>query len=149
MIAKPVIKWAGGKYRLSTSIIEESQVFINWDSFDRYVEPFVGGGGMFLAVCSQFQFKEKVIADINPELVNLYIKIRDQHNDVFRLLVELEAEFNKLPSDELREQFYYELRDEFNRRIVTQDLGAEHAALFIALNKLGFNVIDYLIRCKI
>ncbi|CAM5188239.1 hypothetical protein OURE66S_00002 [Oligella ureolytica] len=25
MIAKPVIKWAGGKYRLSTKIIQESQ----------------------------------------------------------------------------------------------------------------------------
>ena len=139
MIAKPVIKWAGGKYRLSATIIQESQDFIDWDSFDRYVEPFVGGGGMFFAVCNQFQFKEKVISDVNPELINLYLKLRDQSNELLILLRDIEAEFNALPSDERREQFYYSTRESFNQGIVAQDASPEHAALFVVLNKLGFN----------
>lgn len=139
MIAKPVIKWAGGKYRLSTTIIQESQSFIDWDSFDRYVEPFVGGGGMFFAVCNQFQFKEKVISDVNADLINLYRQLRDQSEALLKQLTAIEAEFNALDSDEMREQFYYMLREEFNRRILQHDLSAEQAALFVALNKLGFN----------
>ena len=139
MIAKPVIKWAGGKYRLSTKIIQESQVFIDWDSFDRYVVPFVGGGGMFLAGCNQFKFKEKIISDVNPELVNLYRVLREQSDELLKLLVALQMEFNGLGSDEAREQFYYRLREEFNRDVLLQDISIEHAALFVALNKLGFN----------
>lgn len=139
MIAKPVIKWAGGKYRLSSTIIQESQVFIDWDSFDRYVEPFVGGGGMFFAVCNQFQFKEKVISDVNPELINLYCVLREQADELLTFLCDIEADFNVLESDEAREQFYYSIREAFNCGIMTQDLSPEHAALFVALNKLGFN----------
>ncbi len=139
MIAKPVIKWAGGKYRLSTTIIQESHVFIDWNSCDRYVEPFVGGGGMFFAVCNQFQFKKKVISDVNADLINVYVQLRDQSEALLRQITVIEAEFSTLGSDEAREQFYYMLREEFNRRILQHDLSAEQAALFVALNKLGFN----------
>ena len=139
MIAKPVIKWAGGKYRLSAKIIQESQVFIDWDSFDRYVEPFVGGGGRLLAVCNRFEFKEKIISDVNPDLVNLYLVLREQSDELLKLLIALETEFNGLGSDEACEQFYYRLREDFNRTILQQGLSVEDAALFVALNKLGFN----------
>ena len=139
MLAKPVVKWAGGKYRLSATIIEKSQEFLDWNRFERYVEPFVGGGGMFFAVCNQFQFKEKVISDVNPELVNLYLKLRDQSVELLAVLQSLQEHFNSLQSDELREQFYYQIREDFNHGVLERQLNAEHAALFVALNKLGFN----------
>ncbi|MDO5668088.1 MAG: Dam family site-specific DNA-(adenine-N6)-methyltransferase [Alcaligenaceae bacterium] len=134
-----MIKWAGGKYRLSETIIEMSQRFIDWGSFDRYVEPFVGGGGMFFAISNRFSFKEKVISDINADLVNLYLKLRDDSVALLSLLQSLEADFNSQSSDEEKELFYYTLREKFNRGILTGQMGLEHAAFFVALNRLGFN----------
>lgn len=139
MDTKPIIKWAGGKYRLSDTILNASQRYIDWGGFDRYVEPFVGGGGMFFAVSNHYQFKEKVISDINPDLVNLYLKLRDHSVALLSLLQSLEAEFNALVSDDQKEQFYYDLRADFNQGRLVAELGLEHAAFFVALNKLGFN----------
>lgn len=37
-------------------------------------KPFVGGGGMFFSILSKFNFKKKIISDINAELINVYNK---------------------------------------------------------------------------
>lgn len=60
---KPFLKWAGGK----TQLLDELTSKIP-DNFDRYIEPFIGGGALFFAV----QPRAGVIADSNPELVNVY-----------------------------------------------------------------------------
>lgn len=136
---KPIIKWAGGKYKLSSEIIKTTQNVMDLSSIDKYVDPFVGGGGMFLAMSNQFDFKEYVISDINPELINLYKIARDNHLELGEILLDIEKEFNLLKDDNEKKLYYYNLRDEFNTGILNEVLDIKHAALFVALNKLGFN----------
>ncbi len=61
---KPLIKWTGGKYR-------EFKYFNHLipDTFDRYIEPFVGGGGVFFALQPQC---EVLLNDKSVDLIALY-----------------------------------------------------------------------------
>ena len=63
---KPILKWAGGKTQLLP--ILDTRIPPH---FDRYVEPFVGGGALFF----HLQPDRALISDSNPELVNLYRQI--------------------------------------------------------------------------
>ncbi len=60
---KPILKWAGGKTQMLDSILPRFP-----DSYGKYIEPFFGGGAVFFAL----QPDNAVIADSNPELINLY-----------------------------------------------------------------------------
>ncbi|WAC40479.1 DNA adenine methylase [Pedobacter sp. SL55] len=65
---KPIIKWTGGKYR-------EFALFKDHiPSFERYIEPFFGGGGVFFAL----QPKTPVIInDKSTDLINFYRQINE------------------------------------------------------------------------
>ena len=65
---KPIIKWTGGKYR-------EFALFKNHvPSFERYIEPFFGGGGVFFAL----QPKTPVIInDKSADLIGFYRQINE------------------------------------------------------------------------
>lgn len=43
---KPILKWAGGKTQILTTITDK----ILKNDFDIYCEPFCGGGSVFLAI---------------------------------------------------------------------------------------------------
>ena len=60
---KPLVKWSGGK----GDEIEEILKYMP-DSYDTYIEPFIGGGALFFHINP----KKAVINDIHPELVKLY-----------------------------------------------------------------------------
>lgn len=64
----------------------------------KYIEPFVGGGSVFLFV----QPEKAIIADSNKELVELYIGIRNFPHKVWEI-------FQNLPSGK---EAYYRIRDE-------------------------------------
>ena len=63
MELKPFIKWAGGKRQILSEI--KAQVPTE---YNRYFEPFLGGGAVLLAL----QPSEAVVADINPEIINAF-----------------------------------------------------------------------------
>lgn len=75
--AKPVLKWAGGKTQMLGELLPKVPA-----SYGRYIEPFFGGGAMFFAL----QPENAVIADSNPELINMYRQIADRVEDVIRYL---------------------------------------------------------------
>lgn len=89
---KPFLKWAGGKTQLLNELLEKSP-----DKFERYIEPFIGGGAMFFAI----QPKSGVISDSNPELVNVYRSIASNLNEV---ILHLETFGNT-------EEEFYSIRD--------------------------------------
>ncbi|MCR5659226.1 MAG: DNA adenine methylase [Bacteroidales bacterium] len=75
--AAPFIKWVGGKANLLFSLRQRMP-----ENVGTYVEPFVGGGALFFDV----QPANAILNDVNPMLVNLYITIRDnKENLVYRL----------------------------------------------------------------
>ena len=72
MLAKPFIKWVGGKTQLLEEIRKKypSQI-------EKYCEPFVGGGAVLFDVLNKFQPKRVLINDINKELINTYSQIKN------------------------------------------------------------------------
>lgn len=71
---QPIIKWPGGKEKELKYILPNAPVF------DRYYEPFVGGGSVFMAV----RAKEYYINDFSSELIELYNSIATTDKDFFR-----------------------------------------------------------------
>lgn len=103
------------------------------------MEPFIGGGGMFFSMTNKFNFGTKIISDVNEELINMYIQIRDNASEVLKITKSIEESFNVLENDDKKKEFYLDLREKFNEGIKVNELDETQASLFIALNKLGFN----------
>jgi DNA adenine methylase len=89
--ARPVIKWAGGK----TQLLNELRGRVP-KRFNRYIEPFIGGGALFFDLTPS----SAVIADSNPELVNLYTSLQRNHSAIGRVLTHFKN----------TEQFFYKIR---------------------------------------
>lgn len=114
--AKPILKWAGGKTQMLGDLIPKVP-----SSYGRYIEPFFGGGAMFFAL----QPENAVIADSNPELINMYRQVADHVDDVIKCLKTFEN---------TSEMFYAVRSLEW-----TTLPKAEAAARTIFLNKTCFN----------
>jgi DNA adenine methylase len=119
----PCLQWVGGKTKLLPEIIKRTP-----ETFDRYVEPFLGGGAVFFEMSAAGRIREAILADSNRRLINLYLQIK---TDVEPLIEEL----NVLQSEPCSESRYADLRAEFNGA----PPGLRSAALFIFLNKTCFN----------
>ena len=66
MLAKPFIKWVGGKSQLLEEIKEKYPPKI-----EKYCEPFVGGGAVLFDILSSKHPETVLINDINKELINI------------------------------------------------------------------------------
>jgi DNA adenine methylase len=117
------LKWAGGKKR----ILNELDSSITYD-IKRYFEPFLGGGSVFFYIKQKYNPKYCQISDINEDLINTYIAVRDHPTELIRHLSYLKRNNNK--------SFYYRTRSKFNAKKI---LGIRRSATFIYLNKTCFN----------
>lgn len=136
-IAKPFLKWAGGKTQLISEIEKSLPVEIREAPFT-YIEPFVGSGAVLFWMLNNFPNLEKaVINDINEDLINAYRVIAASPEDLIIELRKLQTEFHSLENDpEAKKLYYYQKRDLYNTRTEGKIL---HAALFIFLNRTCFN----------
>lgn len=116
ILAKPVLKWAGGKSQLLDELMLREP-----KSYGKYIEPFIGGGALFFATNPE----NAVISDSNPELINLYKTIA---SDLENLIKELKVHKNN-------KDYFYELR-EINETKLTP---VQKAARTIYLNRTCFN----------
>lgn len=114
--AKPILKWAGGKTQMLGELLPKVP-----PSYGRYIEPFFGGGAMFFAL----QPEQAVIADSNPELINLYRQVADHVDDVI----------DQLKKYENTPEMFYAVRGQ-DWTMLPED---EAAARTIFLNKTCFN----------
>lgn len=133
LTVKPFIKWAGGKGQLLDIIREKYP-----ESINKYCEPFVGGGAVLLDVLANFKPEEVLINDINQELINTYIHIRDNAEDIIDSLSDMQEKFWNMNSNQQKEYFYIQ-RDKFNNGIRNNTHDISMAVLFIFLNKTCFN----------
>lgn len=114
--AKPILKWAGGKTQMLKDLLPKVPA-----SYGRYIEPFIGGGAMFFALNPN----DAIIADSNPELINMYTQVADNVDKVIEYLKQYEN----------TQEMFYEVR-----ALEWQELPkAEAAARTIYLNKTCFN----------
>jgi DNA adenine methylase len=116
---RPFLKWAGGK----TQLLEQFQPLLP-PSFGRYFEPFAGGAALFFALHDRV-VKRALLTDVNRELVDCYLAVRDCVDDVI-----LHLRRHKYDA-----AHYYRVRDVDPARLTLP----ARAARTIYLNKAGFN----------
>lgn len=130
-LAKPFLKWAGGKGQLLAEIKSRLPQDIKTGEIDTYVEPFVGGGAVFFHLAQRYEnIKCFYLFDINNDLINCYNTIKNDVESLIDELRKLEREFLPLKKS-ARKDFYYQIRDEFN--------SDRHTAKLIFLNKTCYN----------
>ncbi len=136
-MAKPFLKWAGGKSWLIEHIEPLLPPYLSSNSFT-YVEPFVGSGAMLFWFLDRFPKMEKaIINDLNGDLINVYRTIALQPEELISILDIMQKEYHLLEDDEDGKKiYYYDKRDKFNLRDCSN---VDHAALFIFLNRTCFN----------
>ena len=135
-LAKPFLKWAGGKSQL---LYEIRKYYPFNEEINKYCEPFVGAGAVLFDVLNKFDLKEVYISDINKEAMNLYKVIRDDVDSLIEILDSFQKEYKGL-NHEQRKIIYYRNREEFNLLKLSKNSNSlRKAALFIFLNKTGFN----------
>lgn len=119
--AAPPWKFLGGKRQLLPAILPRLPSRIR-----TYFEPFVGGGAVFFALANERRFERAVLGDVNGDLINAYVQLRDDLPGVVR---HLRTHVAKNCESHFYEQRGYPL----NRR------GSAPAARFIYLLKTSFN----------
>lgn len=75
------MKWAGGKTQL---LKHYTRLFPA--EFNRYFEPFLGGGAVFFHMVAKNPGLRAVLSDSNGELVNCYNMVKNELPSVIRLL---------------------------------------------------------------
>ncbi|EEJ5468901.1 Dam family site-specific DNA-(adenine-N6)-methyltransferase [Salmonella enterica subsp. diarizonae] len=117
---RPFLKWAGGKYSMLPELYQVIPAGM------RLIEPFVGGGSVFLNSDKHACF---LLADVNTDLINLYQMLAVVPDTVIR---HARVMFDRLNDAES----YTALREEFNAQVMD---GPERAAAFLFLNRHCFN----------
>lgn len=110
------LKWPGGKRWLLKKLPEIFSI-----QFNNYYEPFLGSGAVFFHLCP----KESVLSDVNEELINLFVQMRDHPQELAKQLEAHQKKHSKT--------YYYEIRD---KNYVSS---MERAGRFLYLNRTCFN----------
>ncbi|WP_277011881.1 DNA adenine methylase [Capnocytophaga granulosa] len=135
-IAKPFLKWAGGKTQLIEEIKNNLPEIVFREPFT-YIEPFVGSGAVLFWLLNHFpNMKKAVINDINKELIDTYDTIANSPQQLISVLEDLQNKYYILEDEEAKKNFYYEKRNLFN---IKSEEKLIQSALFIFLNRTCFN----------
>lgn len=138
---KPMIKYRGGKSK-------EISHFINHmpSEYNRYIEPFLGGGALYFYLEPQ----KAIINDVNTKLYCFYKQIKEEFPTVIKQLDELQKIYDnnqkeyeelkkKNPEDRVEnknETLYYKLRDMFNHKVECEYLDA---VIYFFINKTAYS----------
>lgn len=117
---RPFLKWVGGKGQLLSELRSRVPHFSG-----RYFEPFIGGGALFF----ELQPKDARISDTNEELINAYLVVRD---DVENLIKDLGKHIYE-------PEYYYRIRNIDRTSEYTKWSPVQKASRLIYLNKTCFN----------
>jgi DNA adenine methylase len=117
---KSFLKWNGGKRAILGELLERTP-----KSFNRYFEPFLGGGALFFNMPKGHKC---LLSDINEPLINCYLQVRDNLESlIFRL--------EKHKIEHSLEKF------KFHSKNFDYGYPVERASSFLYLNRVGFNGI--------
>ncbi len=130
-MAKPFLKWAGGKAKLAPLIAE--RIGRQPNRIARYHEPFLGGGAVFFALHEAGLIRDASLADSNADLIATYQAVRDDVEGVITALQALSDGYLAREASQ-RGLYYYDVRNQ--RRLRRPD---RKAARLLFLNKTCYN----------
>ena len=135
---KPFVNWAGGKNSLIPQITKYYPFELKNGFIERYIEPFVGGGAVLIDILQKYEIKEAYAFDINIDLINCYNVIKNNVEELINELDKKEKNFIAL-NDEERQNYFYDIRAEYNSYKLNDKLDVKRASEFIFLNRTCFN----------
>jgi DNA adenine methylase len=142
--ARPFLKWAGGKTQLLNEFSKRLPGEFKKGKITKYVEPFIGGGAVYFYLNRNFSFDHCCICDVNQELILSYRVIKQSVKKLISELGDLESDYLS-KNDNKREEFYYEIRNDFNQNLTEIDFKKynaawiERTAQIIFLNRTCYN----------
>ena len=129
-LAKPFIKWVGGKSQL----LKQFEGLFPQD-FNNYIEPMIGGGAVFFHLFNTKNIEGRaVLLDVNLELMGCYQVIKEDVENLILELVKLAKQYNQSPKE-----FFYQVREWDRHEDFEQRPAAQRAARTIFLNKTCYN----------
>lgn len=167
-IVKPIIKWVGGKTQILDKLITEfptdinnyHEIFLGGGSVLLALLSYVKIGNI--------KIKGNIYAyDLNEPLINMYKNIQLKHNELYNELEKLIKDFNScedirsgeqmdkaplrgspqapnrkpkniIEAKMSKENYYYWIRDKYNKLTITNKNNVIGSAMFIFLNKTCF-----------
>lgn len=129
-IHKSPLKWAGGKRKLIQDIIrlipkQDPHIEQISKLGPRLIEPFVGGGSVFL----NMDFSTFQLVDSNPDLIDFFNHIKTSKDKLSQQAKNLFIDKHN------NADAYYDLRAEFNQTRPS----LRRSVLFLYLNRHGYN----------
>lgn len=119
---QPFTKWTGGKRQLLPVTRE-----LMPKTYNRYFEPFVGGGALFFDLAP----KDAVINDFNAELINCYQQIKDNPQELIEIL-KVHQEYNS-------KEYYLDLRSADRDERIDMMSEVQRAARILYMLRVNFN----------
>lgn len=116
-ITKPFVKWAGGKRSIMDKLTQRMP-----NEFNKYYEPFIGGGAVFFTM----GFNNANLSDLNLDLITTYNAVKTKPSELISVLKNHEMNNCK--------EYFYDIRSNHNLTDMV-----EIGARFIYLNKTCFN----------
>lgn len=137
----PMIKYRGGKSKEISHFISNMP-----EHYNRYIEPFFGGGALYFYLEPQ----NAIINDVNTKLYSFYKQMQEEYPSVRKQLDELQMVYEqnqkeyeglkkKHPEDRVEnknEALYYKIRDMFNHKIESEYL---EAVVYFFINKTAYS----------
>ncbi|MBC6567264.1 Dam family site-specific DNA-(adenine-N6)-methyltransferase [Escherichia coli] len=116
---RSIFKWVGGKF----GVLE--QIFRYLPEGKRLIEPFVGGGAVFMNA----GYQENLLNDVNADLINFYKTLQREEHSLITLAHRFFLDYNT-------QEGFLAVRNAFNKQVY-DDL--HRAAAFLFLNRHCFN----------
>lgn len=137
----PMIKYRGGKSKEITHFVQNMPKIYN-----RYIEPFFGGGALYFYL----QPERAIINDVNTKLCSFYQEMKMEYPQARTQLDQLQLIYEKNqkeyedlkkehPDDRVEnknEALYYKMRDAFNHKIKTKYLDS---VIYFFINKTAYS----------
>ncbi len=137
----PMIKYRGGKSKEISHFISNMP-----EHYNRYIEPFLGGGALYFYLEPQ----NAIINDVNTKLYSFYKQMQEEYPGVRKQLDELQMVYEqnqkeyeglkkKHPEERVEnknEALYYKIRDMFNHKIESEYL---EAVVYFFINKTAYS----------
>jgi DNA adenine methylase len=144
VVAKPFLKWAGGKAQL----IEKFQALypnqLKQKKIKNFFEPFLGSGAVFFDIAQNYGIDTACLYDINEELILTYRVIQQDVSKLLDFLYRYQRNYLKLDGKK-RTEFFYEQRVNYNLQRFNIDYNNyseqwfPRAAQLIFLNRTCYN----------
>lgn len=143
-LAKPFLKWAGGKSQLIKSFQQLYPQQLVHHTIKNYYEPFLGSGAVFFDIAQKFHIENAYLYDINEALILTYKVIQRDVSILTDFLYQHQQAYSTLDKKK-RAAYFYEQRSKYNLNSEAVDYKQyseswiPRAAQLIFLNKTCFN----------